>query len=95
VRAAQSVRGIGDISPLGAIQESAEIQRLRSNLRARRINVALSTAGRVPIGGVPTVQGTIGRGQLVQNVSPENIFGGTIFYKCVAGEYIWLPGRYV
>jgi len=75
VRAGQSIRGIGDISPLGAVDESVQVARLRKSLKDRRLNVALSTAGRVPIGGVPNVQGTTGTSQLVQNVSPQNIFG--------------------
>ena len=35
----------------------------------------MSTAGRVPIGNMPNVQGTTGTGQLVQNVNPESVFG--------------------
>jgi len=71
VRAAQSQRGLGDISPLGSIEESARIQQLRQNLKNRGLNIALSTAGRQPVSGIPTTTGT---GQLVQNVSPESIF---------------------
>lgn len=74
-RAAQSVRGLGDISPLGAVSESVQVQQLRENLRNRRLDVALSTAGRVPISGVPQIQGQTGVGQLVQNVNPQSIFG--------------------
>jgi hypothetical protein len=75
VRSAQSQRGLGAISPLGAIDESVQLQRLKQSLKDRRLNVALSTAGRVPIGGMPQVQGQTGTGQLVQNVNPESIFG--------------------
>lgn len=75
VRAAQSARGIGAISPLGSIDESVQLQQLKQSLKERRLNVALSTAGRVPIGGVPTVQGQTGTGQLVNNVDPNSIFG--------------------
>lgn len=75
VRAGQSQRGLGAISPLGSIDESVQLQQLKQNLKDRRLNVALSTAGRVPIGGVPQIQGQSGTGQLVQNVSPESIFG--------------------
>lgn len=75
VRAAQSARGLGAISPLGSIDESVQLQRLKQSLKDRRLNIALSTAGRVPISSVPTVQGQTGTGQLVQNVSPESIFG--------------------
>lgn len=75
VRSAQSVRGLGAISPLGAIDESVQVQRLKQSLKDRRLNIALSTAGRVPISSFPTVQGQTGTGQLVQNVNPESIFG--------------------
>lgn len=74
VRGAQSVRGLGAISPLGSIDESVQLQRLKQSLKDRRLNVALSTAGRVPISGVPQIQGQTGTGQLVQNVNPESIF---------------------
>lgn len=75
VRAAQSQRGLGAISPLGSIDESVQLQRLKQSLKDRRLNVALSTAGRVPIGGMPQIQGQTGTGQLVQNVNPQSIFG--------------------
>lgn len=75
VRAGQSQRGLGAISPLGSIDESVQLQRLRQSLKDRRLNVALSTAGRVPISSFPQMQGTTGTGQLVQNVNPESIFG--------------------
>lgn len=75
VRSAQSQRGLGPISPLGSIDESVQLQRLKQSLKDRRLNVALSTAGRVPISSFPTVQGQTGTGQLVQNVNPDSIFG--------------------
>jgi hypothetical protein len=75
VRSAQSARGIGAISPLGSIDESVQLARLKQSLKDRRINVALSTANRVPISSVPTVQGQTGTGQLIQNISPESMFG--------------------
>ena len=75
VRSAQSQRGLGAISSLGAIDESVQLQRLRQSLKDRRLNVALSTAGRVPISSFPQIQGQSGTGQLVQNVSPDSIFG--------------------
>ena len=75
VRSAQSQRGLGAISPLGSIDESVQLQRLKQSLKDRRLNVALSTAGRVPIGGMPSVQGQTGTGNLVQNVDPNSIFG--------------------
>lgn len=76
VRNAQSVRGIGDISPLGAVDEAVQIERLRKQLKDRRLNVALTTAGRLPVNATPTVSPTAGAGgrQLVKNVSPESIF---------------------
>ncbi len=75
VRAAQSQRGLGAISPLGSIDESVQLQRLKQSLKDRRLNIALSTAGRVPISSFPQMQGQTGSGQLVQNVSPDSIFG--------------------
>lgn len=75
VRAGQSARGLGAISPLGSIDESVQLQQLKQSLKDRRLNVALSTAGRVPIGQMPTVNGQTGTGQLVSNVNPESIFG--------------------
>ena len=75
VRAAQSQRGIGAFSPLGAIDESVQLQRLKQSLKDRRLNIALSTAGRVPISSFPQVQGQSGVGQLVNNVNPDSIFG--------------------
>jgi len=75
VRSAQSSRGLGAISPLGSIDESVQIQRLKQSLKDRRLNIALSTAGRVPISSFPTINGQTGTGQLVQNVSPDSIFG--------------------
>ena len=74
-RAGQSARGIGAISPLGSVDESVQLAQLKQSLQDRRLNVALSTAGRVPIGAAQPVQGTTGTGQLVQNVSPGDIFG--------------------
>jgi len=75
VRAGQSQRGLGAISPLGSIDESVQLQRLKQSLKDRRLNVALSTAGRVPISSFPQMQGQTGTGQLVQNVDPQSIFG--------------------
>lgn len=75
VRSAQSMRGLGAISPLGSIDESVQLQRLRQSLKDRRLNVALSTAGRVPISSFPQIQGQSGTGQLVNNVNPDSIFG--------------------
>lgn len=76
VRSAQAVRGIGAISPLGSIDESVQLQRLKQSLKDRRLNIALSTAGRTPISGMVQMgQGTTGTSQLVQNVSPSDAIG--------------------
>jgi hypothetical protein len=76
VRGAQSQRGLGAISPLGSIDESVQLQRLKSSLKDRRLNIALSTAGRTPIGGMVQMgQGTTGTGQLVQNVNSSDLIG--------------------
>jgi hypothetical protein len=75
VRGAQSFRGLGDISTLGAVDEAVQVEQLRQSLKDRRLNIALSTAGRTPISGIPQLQGQTGTGQLVQNVNPQSIFG--------------------
>jgi hypothetical protein len=75
IRAGQSQRGLGAISPLGSIDEGVQLARLKSSLKDRRLNIALSTASRTPISGQTQVQGTTGTGQLVQNVNPDSIFG--------------------
>jgi hypothetical protein len=76
VRGAQSQRGLGAISPLGSIDESVQLQRLKQSLKDRRLNIALSTAGRTPISGMVQMgQGTTGTGQLVQNVQPGEVMG--------------------
>jgi len=74
VRAGQSLRGIGTVSPLGSIEEGVQLARLKSSLKDRRLNIALTTAGRTPISGMPQIQGTTGTDQLVQNVNPDSIF---------------------
>lgn len=76
VRAAHSQRGLGDVSPLGSVDEAVQVARLKESLKARRLNIALSTAGRVPIAAAPQVQPTTGRiGQVATNVTPQDIFG--------------------
>jgi hypothetical protein len=65
---------LGAISPLGSVDEGVQLARLKSSLKDRRLNIALTTAGRTPISGQAQVQGTTGTGQLVQNVSPQSIF---------------------
>lgn len=74
IRSAQSARGLGAISPLGSIDESVQLAQLKQSLKDRRLNIALSTAGRTPISGIANVQGTTGSGQLVNNVDPNSIF---------------------
>ena len=73
IRAGQSARGIGDISPMGAIDEGVQLARLKSSLKDRRMNISLSTAGRTPIGGMAQIQGQTGTGQLVQNIDPNSM----------------------
>jgi len=76
VRAGQSQRGLGAISPLGSLDESVQMLRLKQSLKERRLNVALSTAGRVPIGGVPQIQGQTGAPQqIIQGPSSSDLFG--------------------
>ena len=73
-RAGQSARGIGAISPLGSIDESVQLAQLKQSLKDRRLNIALSTAGRQPIGQTMMAQNTTGTGQLVQNIDPNSMF---------------------
>ncbi len=70
-RAGQSQRGLGPISPLGSIDESVQLAQLKQSLKDRRINVQLSTAGRVPIGGMQQIQQNAGVGQLVNSPSAD------------------------
>ena len=60
VRSAQSARGIGDISPLGSIDESVQVARLKQSLKDRRLNLALTTSGRQPIGTYAGATGDTG-----------------------------------
>ena len=75
IRAAHSQRGLGAISPLGAVDEGVQLARLKSSLKDRRLNIALATAGRTPIGGMVQTQGTTGTGQMVQNINPGDAMG--------------------
>jgi hypothetical protein len=75
VRAGQSLRGLGAISPLGAIDESVQLQRLKQSLKDRRLNIALSTAGRVPISSFPTVQGQGVSGPVVSRPDQQSLLG--------------------
>ncbi len=72
VRAGQSQRGLGAISPLGSVDESVQLAQLKSSLKDRRLNISLATAGRTPIGGIQQIQPTTGTGQLVQNINPDS-----------------------
>tara|TARA_Y100000310_G_scaffold258992_1_gene267544 strand:+ start:384 stop:1232 length:849 start_codon:yes stop_codon:yes gene_type:complete len=76
IRQAQNVRGFGIASGVGAEKELEDLTRLRQDLKTRRLNLALSTAGRVPISaGSQVQQQQFGPGQLIQNVSPGQAFG--------------------
>lgn len=75
-RAATSVRGLGEGGE-AALEEIRGLTALRQQLKAQRLNIALSTAGRTPIGGSLVGQPNVGTGQLVQNVAPTDIFGLT------------------
>ena len=72
VRAGQSQRGLGAISPLGSVDESVQLAQLKSSLKDRRLNISLATAGRTPIGGIQNIQPNTGTGQLVQNINPDS-----------------------
>lgn len=71
VRASQGVRGFGLVSGVGAQDEFEKLTELRQNLKARKLNIALSTAGRAPVTGASQVDNQ----QFVQNVNPSQIFG--------------------
>jgi len=75
-RNATSSRGLGE-SGFGALDETVNLFNARQNLKSRYINTALSAAGRLPAAGGQTVQGNSAAygNQLVQNVSPSQIFG--------------------
>jgi len=72
-RAATSVRGLGEGGE-AALEEVRGLTALRQQLKAQRLNIALSTAGRTPIGGSLVGQPQA-QNQLVQNVQPSDIFG--------------------
>lgn len=77
LRAAQSVRGLAE-SGEAAIDEIRQLTALRQQIKAQRLNLALSAIGRVPIGASNVIQTpTPSPGQLVQNVTPSDIFGLT------------------
>lgn len=73
-RAATSVRGLGEGGE-AALEEIRGLTALRQQLKSQRLNVALSTAGRTPVGGSLVQQQNVSPGQLVQNVAPSDIFG--------------------
>lgn len=77
VRAATSVRGLGE-SGEAKLEEIRQLTQLRQQLKNQRLNIALSSAGLIPttpgafVGTPKTSQP-----QLVQNVTPSDIFGLT------------------
>jgi len=76
-RNATASRGLGE-SGFGALDETVNLFNARQNLNSRYLNVGLAAAGRLPAAGGQTVQGNpaaYGQGQLVQNVTPSQIFG--------------------
>lgn len=76
IRSAQNVRGFGLESGLGAEDELNRLTQLRQSLKSRRLDIALSTAGRAPVTGASQFQQpSVSPGQLVQNVTPGQIFG--------------------
>lgn len=78
IRQAQNVRGFGIASGVGAQDELRKLTDLRQQLKTRRLNIALSTAGRAPVTGGSQFQAAgqaFGPGQLIQNVQPGQIFG--------------------
>jgi len=85
VRGATAARGLGE-SGFSAQEELRRLTGARQALRSQFLNVALSSAGRLPTtapagGGAAgqaarTGAGLSSAGQLVQNVSPGDIFGG-------------------
>ena len=75
VRGAQGARGFGLVSGAGAQQEFEKLTELRQELKTRRLNIALSTAGRAPVQGATQQQTNFGPSQLVQNATPSQIFG--------------------
>ncbi len=76
LRGSQGVRGFALESGVGAQDELSKLTALRQQLKERRLNIALSTAGRAPVTG-STQYSTpqTSSGQLVQNVDPGSIFG--------------------
>ena len=74
-RAAQSVRGLAE-SGFGAVEEVRALADFRNQIRQQQLNLALNSSS-----GVGTVPGlsmntpNVSTGQLVQNVTPSQIFG--------------------
>jgi hypothetical protein len=73
-RAATSARGLGE-SGFGALEEINALTQLRQSLKMQRLNLALGSTGGLPQASSFTQQGQISPGQLVQNVTPSQIFG--------------------
>jgi len=73
-RAATSVRGLGE-SGFGALEEVRGLTDLRNALKQQRLNLALSSAGLAAIPAANVVSPNVSPGGLVQNVTPQQIFG--------------------
>lgn len=86
-RAAGSTRGLAE-SGFGAIDEVARLFGARQQLKSRYLNVALAASGRLPGAGGQTVGANpmANTGQLVQNVSPNNMFGAQSSNNQLAGS---------
>lgn len=76
-RAAAASRGLAE-SGFSGVDELSRLFNARQALKSRFLNVALAASGRLPGAGLQSVQASplaAGPGQLVQNVSPSNVFG--------------------
>ena len=75
-RNATASRGLGE-SGFGALDETVNLFNARQNINSRYLNVGLSAAGRLPAAGGATVGANPASygNQMVQNVSPSQIFG--------------------
>lgn len=73
IRAAQQTRGLAQ-SGFGVQDELERLTRLRQDLKNRFLDVSLSASGRLPAAGQATIGQPQQQGQLVQNVTPSQIF---------------------
>ncbi len=73
-RAATSSRGLGE-SGFGALEEIRGLTALRQQIKAQRLNLALSASGNAPVAQTFASSGQMSPGQMVQNVNPSQIFG--------------------